>query len=369
MTAQSLLFCGDLVLDEPDPAHWLSGIAPCLRAAQLAVGHLEVPHTRRGREMAADVPAPGADPAHLAALAEAGIDVVTLAGNHMADCGPEGIIDTLAELDRLGVGHCGAGQTLQQARRPAWFETDAVRIAVLSYNCVGPEASWAQAHSAGCAYVRVLAQDGGAIRPAAALHTPDNASVRQMADDIAAARRAGAQLCAVALHKGIVHTPAKLAPYERPLAHAAIDAGADLVVGHHAHILRGIERYRGRFIFHGLGNGCVVTRALSPDQDNPKRAEWALRRRELFGFEPDPRYFLAPFHPQAVHGMLARVLVEDGRISAVGFIPLFVEPPGRPTRAHGAVAEAVVRYVADISHQAGLPPLTYTAGDDMVRIT
>jgi len=53
----------------------------------------------------------------------------------------------------------------------------------------------------------------------------------------------------VALHKGIGHTPAALAMYERPLAKAAIDAGADIVVGHHAHILRGIELYKaGRFI-------------------------------------------------------------------------------------------------------------------------
>jgi poly-gamma-glutamate capsule biosynthesis protein CapA/YwtB (metallophosphatase superfamily) len=369
MTALSLVFCGDLVLDEPDPTHWLSGIAPCLRAAALAVGHLEVPHSRCGREMAADVPAPGADPAHLAALVEAGIDVVTLAGNHMADCGPEGICDTVAELDRLGIGHCGAGPNLQQARRPAWFESGGLRIAVLSYNCVGPEASWAQAESAGCAYVRVVPEDGGAITPAARLHTPDRASVGQMAEDIGAAHRAGAQVCVVALHKGIVHTPVTLAPYERALSQAAIDAGADVVIGHHAHILRGIELYRGRPIFHGLGNGCVVTRALCPDQANPKRADWARRRRELFGFEPDPRYFLAPFHPQAVHGMLARVLIEDGRLAAVGFIPLFVEPPGRPMRAQGATAAAVVRYVEDISRQAGLPPLTFSVAEDMVRVT
>jgi len=369
MTGQSLVFCGDLVLDEPDPGYWLSGIAPCLREAQLAVGHLEVPHTRRGREMAADVPAPGADPAHLAAVAEAGIDVVTLAGNHMADCGAEGIIDTIDELDRLGIRHCGAGLNLQQARQPAWFESASLRIAVLSYNCVGPEESWAQSDSAGCAYVRVLAEGGGAIKPAARLHALDPASVLQMADDIRVARRTGAHLCVVALHKGIVHTPATLAPYERPLAHAAIDAGADLVIGHHAHILRGIERYRNRPIFHGLGNGCVVTRALSPDQSNPKRAEWARQRREMFGFEPDPNYILAPFHPDAVHGMLARVLIEDSRVAAVGFIPVFVEPPGRPTLAQGAAAEAVVRYVAHISREAGLPSLRYTAAADMVHIT
>jgi poly-gamma-glutamate synthesis protein (capsule biosynthesis protein) len=369
MTEQSLVFCGDLVLDEPDPGHWLSGIAPCLQAAQLAVGHLEVPHTHRGREMTADVPAPGADPAHLAAAAAAGIGLVTLAGNHMADCGPEGIADTIAELDRLGIRHCGAGANLRQARAPAWFESGSLRIAVLSYNCVGPEAGWAQADAAGCAYVRVLPEGGGAISPAARLHGADPVSVQQMAGDIGAARRAGAQLCIVALHKGIVHTPATLAPYERPLAHAAIDAGADVVIGHHAHILRGIERYRERPIFHGLGNGCVVTRALSPDQAHPRRAEWARRRREMFGFEPDPRYVLAPFHPEAVHGMLARVLVADGRLTGVGFVPVFVEPPGRPTLARGAAAEAVVRYVAHISRAAGLPPLSYSVAADMVRIT
>jgi poly-gamma-glutamate capsule biosynthesis protein CapA/YwtB (metallophosphatase superfamily) len=368
MTVHSLLFCGDLVLDEPNPDHWLSGIAPCLREAQLAIGHLEVPHTHRGRELAADVPAPGAPPEHLAALANAGIDAVTLAGNHMADCGAEGIADTIAELDRLGIGHCGAGADLHEAREAAWLQAGGLRVALLSYNCVGPQESWAQPASAGCAYVRVLTGDGGPVRPAAPLRTADPVSVSQMVEDIRAARDQGAQCCVVALHKGIVHTPATLAPYERPLAHAAIDAGADVVVGHHAHILRGIELYRDRPIFHGLGNGCVVTRALSPDQANPKRAEWARQRRMLFGFEPDPDYFLAPFHPEAVHGMLACVLIEDGRPAAVGFMPVHVEPPGRPTLAQGDAAEAVVQYVRRISHVAGLPPLHYAASGDMVRI-
>ena len=365
----SLVFCGDLVLDEPDPGHWLSGIAPCLHAADLSIGHLEVPHTRRGCELTADVPAPGAPPEHLAALANAGIDAVTLAGNHMADCGAEGIADTIAELDRLGIRHCGAGADLERAREPAWLEVGGQRVALLSYNCVGPQESWAQPASAGCAYVKIFTADGGPIRPAAPLQSADPIGVSQMAADIRAVRDHGAQYCIVALHKGIVHTPAVLAPYERPLAHAAIDAGADLVIGHHAHILRGIELYRDRPIFHGLGNGCVVTRALSPDQANRKRAEWARQRRVQFGFEPDPQYFLAPFHPEAVQGMLARVVIEQGRLAQVGFVPVYVEAPGRPTLARGMRAEAVVQYVRRISHEAGLPPLQYAAGADMVRIT
>ena len=178
------------------------------------------------------------------------------------------------------------------------------------------------------------------------------------------AARALSQLVVVALHKGIVHTPARLAPYERPLAHAAIDAGADIVIAHHAHILRGIETYRGKPIFHGLGNGCVVTHALSPAQDHPARAEWAQRRKRMFGFEPDPRYALAPFHPEAVNAMLGIVRWHgDGHIeSAVR--PVFIEPPGRPVLADKGTATAVVDYLKKITVDAGLPPLSLRASGD-----
>jgi poly-gamma-glutamate capsule biosynthesis protein CapA/YwtB (metallophosphatase superfamily) len=114
-----LVFSGDLILDEPGPDHWLSGIAPVLAQADLCIGHLEVPHTLRGTEQAGDVPAPRADPAHLAALHRAGFDALTLAGNHIADQGAEGILDTLTELDRLGIAHCGAGMDLPSARQAA----------------------------------------------------------------------------------------------------------------------------------------------------------------------------------------------------------------------------------------------------------
>jgi hypothetical protein len=205
--------------------------------------------------------------------------------------------------------------------------------------------------------VRIATADGSAITPSAPLAHVDPQSQAELAADIASAR-ASADVVIVALHKGIVHTRATLAPYERPLAHAAIDAGADVVVGHHAHIARGIELYGGKPIFHGLGNGCVVTRALSPDQAHPARASWARQRRERFGFDPDPAYELAPFHPEAVNALLGRLRVHgDGRLRA-GFVPVFVEPPGRPVIGVGARANEVRRYVERISEEAGLPSLT-----------
>lgn len=348
-----ILVTGDLVLDVPNAEHWLSGIAPALKAAGLVIGHLEVPHCRGGDEAGFDVPAPGADPENLAALVGAGFDMLSLAGNHMADCGAQGIAETVAELDRLAIAQTGAGLDLASARKPAV----AKGVALLSYNCVGPQEGWASADQAGYAYLRIDTADGSPINPTAPLERVSGEALEMLHADISAINRAESEFVIVALHKGIVHTPARLAPYERAVAQAAIDAGADAVISHHAHIVRGIEFYRGRPIFHGLGNGCVVTTALSPDQDHPGRADWARRRKALFGFEPDPAYTLAPFHPEAVNAMIGRLVRRaDGALGA-GIIPVHVEAPGRPVLATGARAREIADYIEHITVAAGLPPI------------
>lgn len=359
MATLALAFLGDIILDVPEPDHWLAGIASVTRAADLTIGHLEVPHTRRGEELGGDVPAPGADPGHLDALARAGIGAVSMAGNHIADCGAIGIADTVERLDSLGIAHSGAGADLGVARAPAFIERAGRRIALLSYNCVGPEISWATDARAGSAYLNIRARDGGPSRPQADLVEADPASLDRMRGEIAATARQ-ADLVIVALHKGITHRPSELAPYERPVAHAAIEAGAHIIVGHHAHIARGIEFHHNRPIFHGLGNGVVVTHALSPAQDHPARAEWAERRKRMFGFEPDPAYTLAPFHPEAVNGMIGTVRWhEDGRLET-GFVPVWSEPPGRPVLADAAMAATIADYIDTIGIRAGLPPLHMT---------
>jgi poly-gamma-glutamate synthesis protein (capsule biosynthesis protein) len=355
---------GDLVLDAPDPDHWLGGIAGMLRSMDIAVGHVEVPHTTRGTEQKDDVPAPAAAPEALAALPRNGFTAVTLAGNHIADQGAAGIEDTLAALAGEGVAACGAGRNLQEARRPALLTMGAHTVAILSYNCVGPESSWAGENRAGCAYLRIETEDGTPVSPLAPLTRVGGDARPVLEADVGEARRQ-ADLVIVALHKGIVHTPVALAPYERPVAQLALDCGADAVVAHHAHMAKGIEVYRGKPIYHGLGNGCVVTRALAPDQDHPERAAWARRRKELFGFEPDPTYELAPFHPEAVNAMLGRLSWQPGQALRFGIAPVFVEPPGRPVIADSERAAAIVAYVERITREAGLPAIRLEHDDDM----
>lgn len=364
----AIVFTGDIVLDVPEPDHWLAGIAPALQAADLVIGHLEVPHTHSLQEMPGDVPAPGADPANLDALPRAGFDAMTLAGNHISDCGADGIVDTRAALARLGIACAGAGVNLAEARAPMSLQAaQGHGVSVLSYNCVGPEQGWATDTRAGCAYLPLATADGAQVSPAAQFTRPLPAAMQWLREDIAAARR-DADLVIVALHKGTVHTPARVEPYERSLAEAAIDAGADIVIGHHAHLVRGIEFIRGKPIFHGLGNGCVVTRALAPDQTHPARAAWAERRKQLFGFEPDPAFVLAPFHPDAVHSFLARVCWQPDGTLECGIVPVIVEAPGRPRLAVGEEIDRGCNYLQQITVLAGFAPLTLTRRPDMVLI-
>ena len=80
-----ILAVGDIILDEPDLAVCFEPSAPIVRAADVAIGHVEVPHTSRGVQQKTAVPAPPADPRHLAALPAAGFDIITLAANHAYD--------------------------------------------------------------------------------------------------------------------------------------------------------------------------------------------------------------------------------------------------------------------------------------------
>ncbi len=354
-----LMLVGDLILDEPEPDSFFELARSTLQEADILVGHVEVPHTHRGQENTADVPAPPSDPDNLAALKRAGFHVATLAGNHIFDAGPSGIEDTIATLRQLGIITTGAGMHLAEARKPAVAERQEMKVGTLSYNCVGPKESWADEGKAGCAYVHVIthyeldhATPGGPPR----IYTfAEPESTDAMLADIEKLRRE-VDVLIVSLHKGIGHTPAVLAMYERPLAKAAIDAGADIVAGHHAHILRGIEIYKGRPIYHGLGNFITVTRALNLEENpSPKRLEWARRRRELFGFEPDPNYPTYPFHPEARNAMIAVCEIGTEGVRKAGYIPCWVNPKGQPEIcSNDTRGRAVASYIEQITMKAAL---------------
>lgn len=353
-----LTFAGDLILGAPDARPYLEPAAPRLRGS-LAIGHLEWPHTERGQISSGDLPAPAGSLGNLDAVAEAGFDIVTMAGNHIFDQGPAGILDSIERLAGHGVATTGAGATLEHARRPAIVERDGVRVGVLSYNAVGPRESWATVSKAGAAYVRIHAhyelEMSSPGSPPTEFTFIDPESLDAMFADIGALREQ-VDVVVVAFHKGMVFVRAQLALYEKPLAHAAIEAGADVVAAHHAHILRGLEVYKGRPIFHGLNH--FVT--AYPDTADPTSARSAARSRPtrspiLKLVDPDRSVPNFPFSRESRMTMLGSVTVGREGVRDAGFYPAYIDDRGI-TRLHGRddIGVAVHDYVAAISAEAGL---------------
>lgn len=171
------------------------------------------------------------DPALLAGVARAGIDVVSAASTHIGDGGKVGILQTLRSLDRYGIAHFGAGKNLAEARKPAIFEMGGVKVAILGYDSIS--AKW---------YAATPTTTGSAPLIAAYVKA-----------DVAAARRAGAAVVIVFPHWGIEYTSGPSA-YQQRIAHLMIDAGADIVIGNHPHWVQAMEVYKGRPIWYALGN-------------------------------------------------------------------------------------------------------------------
>ena len=163
---------------------------------------------------------------------------------------------------------------INEARKPAIIKRDGTQFGFLNYNCVGVKQQWATLAKPGCAYVQYIAHyemngsDPGGHPDVYTFAEPR--SFKAMEDDIQKLR----PLCdvlVVAFHMGILHSP-EIAMYEKQVSYAAIDAGADLVMGHHAHYLKGIEMHKGKAIFHGLGQFAPAGKGLTEEQAKEMRA-------------------------------------------------------------------------------------------------
>jgi poly-gamma-glutamate synthesis protein (capsule biosynthesis protein) len=355
-----IAFVGDLILHAPGSAGFFARCRDAIRA-DIAVAQVEWPHTTRGLVCALEVPAPAAPPENLAALAELGFAVATLASNHTFDQGPHGVLDTVAELRRLGLATTGAGATLEEARQPAIVERGGLRLGFLAYNAVGPRESWATTVKAGVAYVRITEHYEVELASPGALATeftaPDYDSLAHLQDDVERLK-AQVDVVAVTFHKGVGFVRAQLAQYERPLARAAIDAGADIVVGHHAHILRGVEVYRGRPIFHGVNHFVTAYEPSSnpAGADAPRNRPFPTRSpiRQQLG-TPDRDVVNFPYARESRHTMVARVAVDADGVCEASFVPCWIDEQARPV-AHGddEQGRATAAYVEAITAEAGL---------------
>jgi capsule synthesis protein PGA_cap len=213
-----------------------------------------------------------ADPRLIDGLANAGIDYVSLANNHIRDAGGAGLLQTIRNVRKRGIEVSGAGKNLAAARKPAVLEAAGTKVAILGYDTIAGS------------YHATATKIGSA---------PLTAAIVQ--EDVKAARRAGADVVIVFPHWGTEYDPTPFANQKR-LARMAIDAGADMVIGNHAHWAAAMEIYEGKPIWYALGN-LVFDQTWSEPTMEGITLELTFRGRELAQVRLRPHIILDKAQP------------------------------------------------------------------------
>jgi len=220
----------------------LGDVADTLKADSLTVGNLECSVSTTGKPEKWKQYTFQAPPALLDGLKSNGVDMVSLANNHMLDYGKEALVEMVGHLRDAGILFGGAGVDTDSAGAPASATIAGRKVAVVCFSRVVPTGHWyAGEDSPGVA---------GAYDP------------ERLLQSIARGRDSGATV-AVYLHWG-KEKQSSPEPYQRVLAHQCIEAGASLVVGSHPHVVQGFEYYRGRLIAYSLGNFIFSNRDNRP---------------------------------------------------------------------------------------------------------
>ena len=262
-----------------------------LSKADVTLGNLECALSTRGHAVPGKTFTFEGPPSAVKGLTWAGFDFVAQANNHARDFGSAALKDTIANLDRAGIKHAGAGANSASAFKPAYVTRNGAKIAYLSYSQIGPSSFRAGTHSSGTAFTLSLSKVTKAVKAA-----------NRHADYVI-----------VAFHWGIERRSSATAAQVR-FGRAAIRAGANLVLSHHPHVIEGVEFYRGGLIAYSLGN---------------------------FVFSPgsaaghDTMILTLALGPKGVRSVVAR--------------PMHIDPYGRPRPATGSTRSRILRTIAKTS--------------------
>jgi hypothetical protein len=367
-----LTVVGDVVLsgrprqpaaEPPGPGDSAFGL---LGGGDLTIGNLEAPLTARGvrAEKLVAMRAPTAGAAELASL---GFDLVSLATNHALDYGVEGMRDTVRALDAAGVLHAGFGESITEATRARIVPVGDETLAFFSFCSALPLGYNATTDRAGIGAIRVRQSfeydstfldetPGTPPFVHSSAHEPDVRAAETLIRD---AKRRHDRV-AVALHWGVPHSylptsQGPLAQYQQPLARRLIDAGADLVIGHHPHCLHPVEFYGEGLILYSTGNFVF---------------DWCDGWSPASMVAAEDAHPSPPYRPALVKGPWFRSAVfrvglggADG--PALRLDPIELDPDSQPILPRPGVAASILAKVAEAS--ADLDPSVVVGADGTVR--
>ncbi len=234
----------------------LQYVADWLADADLTMGNLESPLSTAGTA----IPGKGicfrSNPANVKALSQSGFDLMTVANNHAVDYDSPALLETIAVLEKENIAVIGGGENIERATKPAILDSNGVKIACLGYTEMA-DIYWDPSYPR---RMRATESIPGVAPLEKERVIADIAAVKDQVD-----------LVAVTLHWGVEYQEQPEA-YQREMAKAFIDAGADVIIGHHPHCIQGVETYQDGIIFYSLGNFVF-------DQD------WSLQTRQGLAVE------------------------------------------------------------------------------------
>jgi poly-gamma-glutamate synthesis protein (capsule biosynthesis protein) len=299
----------DFPPDALDPAYPFRGVRSVLSQSDLVFGNLECPLSARGRPVRNDL-CYRASPDFARALADANFKVLSFANNHCMDYGEVAFLDTLAELRRNGIQPVGAGEDYHEACRPSLFDVRGVRVAFVAFNLYGPDSTFALPDESG-----VVPLNGLTIERVVG-------GLRGRVDFIFASMHWG--------HEGVGTPSTDMIK----LAHQLVDAGADVILGHHQHIPGSIEVYRSKPIIYSLGNF-------------------------IFGHS----------HNHWTDNMIVNFALSEGRVKRVELLPVGSRgmEQYQPTILSGERAEYLVTFVAVHSELFGTP-IAFNGGRGVIEL-
>ena len=278
-------------------------------------------------------------PGMASVFSDCAFDVVSLASNHAMDWGPDALLDTMDVFRERGIRTVGAGRNIEEARAPSIVEANGIRVAFLAYCSILHEGYEATASKPGVAPLRVhtyyRAFDYQPGVPPEVVTVPHEDDLHALLDDVRAAR-SRADVVVLSLHWGIHYIPRLIAGYQPAVARAAFEAGADVILGHHAHTPKAIGVHGGKVCFYSLSNFIMSSTAKSPEK--------ARAFEEKYHVTLDPDYPHLSYGSDAKRSLIAKAVASRTGVERVSFMPVLIDPALRPTplrRSEPAFEDAV----------------------------
>jgi len=266
----------------------VSEVQAVLQATDVCIGNLENPLVVLGIGATANKCTLRGSPDWAGILRGSGLQVVSLANNHMMDYGPEGLFSTMTALEKAGIQYVGAGADKAAANKPIFIEKKGIRLGILGRTgVIVSSPCYAEAGRPGVAFLNI---------------DEANEGIREC--------KAQSNITIIVLHWG-VEEYSYPSPRQLSIARELISAGADIILGHHPHVLQGVEFIKNGIVAYSLGN------FLFDD------IEWCF-----VGKEGDRQERMVRLSEDNRKGGILKVTLSNQGVDSYEFIPTYIEPGG-----------------------------------------